>query len=257
MRIIGRGNLGVRVGLILCGGLICWQLLVVWLQPQAFLLPSPGAALAVIIERPGFFLYHSAVTIAEMLAGMALACVVGFASACLLARWPGGFDWAMPVLVVTQAMPVFALAPLLVLWLGYGMGSKIAMAALIIYFPVTANLLDGLRRTPRAVLDIAGLYRLSSTASLFKLRLPCALPQLASGLRVAAVSAPIGAVVGEWVGASAGLGFVILHANARMQAAVMFAALLVLAAVAIVFYYLVDAACRAALVRLFAERDAL
>ena len=122
----------------------------------------------------------------------------------------------MPLLVVSQAL-LFALAQLLVLWLGYGMASKVAMAVLIIYFPVTAAFLDGLRRTEPGWVELARTMDASGRAILAQVRVPAALPALASGLRVAAAVAPIGAVVGEWVGSSAGLGYLMLHANARMQ----------------------------------------
>jgi putative hydroxymethylpyrimidine transport system permease protein len=139
---------------------------------------------------------------------------------------------------------VFALAPLLVLWLGYGLGSKVAMATLIIYFPVASAFLDGLRRTEPGWLDQARVMNAGRLATLWHLRLPAALPALASGLRVAAAVAPIGAVVGEWVGSSAGLGYLMLHANARMQIDVMFAALALLAVFSVALYRLVDTAMR-------------
>ena len=133
-----------------------------------------------------------------------------------------------------------ALAPILVLWLGYGMASKIAMAVLIIYFPVTAAFYDGLRRTDSEVLDVVRLMGASRLELLRLVRIPSALPALGSGLRVAAAVAPIGAVVGEWVGSSAGLGYLMLHANARMQIDLMFASLLTLAAMALVLFWAVD-----------------
>ena len=144
-------------------------------------------------------------------------------------------------------MPVFALAPLLVLWLGYGLASKVAMATLIIYFPVTAAFYDGLKRTDPGWLDLARTMGGSRLAVLRVIRVPAALPALASGLRVATAVAPIGAVVGEWVGSSAGLGHLMLHANARLQIDLMFAALFVLAVFAVLLYFAVDRALRLAL----------
>jgi putative hydroxymethylpyrimidine transport system permease protein len=153
----------------------------------------------------------------------------------------------MPVLVVSQAIPVFALAPILTLWLGYGIASKVAMATLIIYFPVTAAFFDGLRRTDPGWLDLAQAMDGRRWRILAHVRIPAALPALSSGLRVATAVAPIGAIVGEWVGASAGLGYLMLHANARMQVDVMFAALFVLAVFAVALYFAVDHGLRKAL----------
>jgi putative hydroxymethylpyrimidine transport system permease protein len=135
----------------------------------------------------------------------------------------------------------------LVLWLGYGLASKVAMATLIIFFPVTASFYDGLRRTEPGWLDLAATMGASPAAVLRHIRVPAALPALASGLRVAAAVVPIGAVVGEWVGSSAGLGYLMLHANGRMQVDLMFAALFCLAVMALALYFLLDWALRRAI----------
>ena len=119
-------------------------------------------------------------------------------------RFQKARGWLLPVLVASQAVPVFALAPVLVLWLGYGMPSKVAMAVLIIFFPVTATFYDGLRRTNLGWLDLAATMNASPFATLRHIRIPAALPACASGLRVATAVAPIGAIVGEWVGSAAG-----------------------------------------------------
>ena len=156
-------------------------------------------------------------------------------------------DWLLPVLVISQAVPVFALAPVLTLWFGFGIAPKIAMATLIIFFPVTAAFYDGLRRTNPDWLDLAATMNASTFAVLRHIRLPAALPVFASGVRIAAAVAPIGAVVGEWVGASAGLGYYMLQMNARVKTAEMFAALLVLSAIAVALYFAIDIALRRAL----------
>ena len=142
---------------------------------------------------------------------------------------------------------MFALAPILVLWLGYGIASKVAMATLIIYFPVTVSFFDGLRRTEPGWTDLARTMGASRWKMLTRIRIPAALPALASGLRVATAVAPIGAVVGEWGGASAGLGYLMLHANGRVQTDLMFAALLTLAFFAVIIYFIVDNGLRRAL----------
>ena len=149
--------------------------------------------------------------------------------------------------MVSQAVPVFALAPVLVLWFGYGMAPKVVMATLIIYFPVTAAFYDGLRRTETGWLDLAQTMGASKWAILRQIRLPAAMPAFASGLRVAVAVAPIGAVVGEWVGSSAGLGYYMLLMNGRVQTDAMFAALFVLALVATAIYFTIDALLRRAI----------
>ena len=237
----------LRAAVTLAALLALWQA-VVWLTGvPRFILPGPAAVALALQRNAGLLAQHAAHTLAEILLGLALGVALGMASALVLASFRTARRWLLPVLVVSQAIPVFALAPLLVLWLGYGMASKVAMATLIIYFPVTAALFDGLRRTETGWLDLARTMGASPAAVLWQVRLPAALPALASGVRVAAAVAPIGAVVGEWVGSSAGLGYLMLHANARMQVDLLFAALFVLAAFAVALYTGLDAVLRRAL----------
>jgi putative hydroxymethylpyrimidine transport system permease protein len=227
------------------GLLAAWQALVWATGVPPYILPGPGRVAVALASQPALLLRHAAVTLQEILWGIVLGSLIGAASAMLLAASRTAQRWLMPLLVVSQALPVFALAPILVLWLGYGMPSKVAMAVLIIYFPVTAAFLDGLRRTDPGWLELARIMDAKPWAVLRQIRMPAALPSFTSGLRVAAAVAPIGAVVGEWVGSSAGLGYLMLHANARMQVDLMFAALIVLAALALTLWLVVDRAGRA------------
>ncbi|MGQ9371747.1 ABC transporter permease [Azospirillum sp. A39] len=237
----------MRAAVTLAALVAVWQG-VVWLTGvPRFILPGPAAVALALQRNAGLLAQHAATTLAEILLGLALGVALGFLSALALASFRLARRWLLPVLVVSQAIPVFALAPLLVLWLGYGLASKVAMATLIIYFPVTSALFDGLRRTETGWLDLARTMDARPAAVLWQVRLPAALPALASGVRVAAAVAPIGAVVGEWVGSSAGLGYLMLHANARMQVDLLFAALFVLGAFAVALYAGVDAALRRAL----------
>ncbi len=224
-----------------------WQALVWLTDVQHFILPGPGLVALALWGRGPELLGHAWVTIAEILLGLALGTLLGCASALLIASFRPARRWLMPLLVVSQAIPVFALAPVLVLWLGYGLASKVVMATLIIYFPVTAAFFDGLRRTDPGWLDLARTIGGSRIAVLRYLRVPAALPALTSGIRVATAVAPIGAIVGEWVGSSAGLGYLMLHSNARMQVDVMFAALFLLGLFAVALYFTVDWALRRAI----------
>ncbi|NGM18451.1 ABC transporter permease [Roseomonas stagni] len=200
-----------------------------------------------LVDRWDIILGHAATTGTEILLGLALGSLLGCLMALTLAAWPAGRRWLLPLLLVSQAVPVFAIAPLLVLWLGYGMASKVAMAVMIIFFPVATAFHDGLRRTEPGLLDLAATMGASRTAVLWRVRVPAALPSLASGLRVAAGVAPIGAVVGEWVGSSAGLGYLMLQANGRSQADVMFAALFVLAVMSLALWFSTDRLLRRAI----------
>jgi putative hydroxymethylpyrimidine transport system permease protein len=208
-------------------------------QPR-FILPAPSAVAEQVVARFGILAGHFAITAVEIVLGLICGALLGAATALTLAYFKGARQWLLPPLVVSQAVPVFALAPVLTLWVGYGVVSKVAMATLVIFFPVTAAFFDGLRRTEPGWLDQARVMGASRWRTLRHLQLPAALPACASGLRVAAAFAPIGAVVGEWVGASSGLGYLMLHANGRGQTDVMFAALVLLAAFSVALYFAVD-----------------
>jgi len=230
----------VRLSITFAGLLALWQLIVTVTAAPAYMLPAPLDVAIAMAERPALLLQHAWVTFAEILLGLLFGTILGIVSALVIALYRPAKRWLLPVLVISQALPVFALAPLLVLWLGYGMPSKIAMAVLIIYFPVTAAFYDGLRRTEAGWLDLARTMGATRGAMLRHIRIPAALPAFGSGLRVGAAIAPIGAVVGEWVGSSAGLGYLMLHANARMQIDFMFAALALLACFGLALYFTVD-----------------
>ncbi|MGR6979858.1 ABC transporter permease [Testudinibacter sp. P27/CKL/0425] len=227
--------------------LLLWQSAVSLFELPHYLLPSPVAVLQQLLQHPAMLLQHAQITALEILIGLLLGFLLGLGSALLLSLSAPVSALLMPLLVISQAIPVFAIAPLLVLWFGYGMASKIVMTVLIIYFPVTAACYDGLRNTPQAWLDLARTMQVSRLQLLFKVRLPAALPALASGLRIAVSVAPIGAIVGEWVGSSEGLGYVMLQANARMQVDLMFAALFLLILMALALYFAVDRLLRRAI----------
>ena len=221
-----------------------WGALTALAPIPAYMLPTPQAVANALWTQRADLAANTLVTLTEILLGLGLGTLLGAGAALCIAAAPFLQRWLMPLLVISQAIPVFALAPLLVLWLGFGMASKVALAVLIIFFPVTANCLDGLRRTEPGWLDLAHTMNARHLRILFQLRLPAALPAFASGLRVATAIAHIGAVLGEWVGASSGLGYVMINANARIQTPLMFAALVILALLAIGLYMLVDRALR-------------
>ncbi|MBT3990662.1 MAG: ABC transporter permease [Rhodospirillaceae bacterium] len=227
--------------IIFLGLLLIWHLIVIASGVPPYILPAPHLVFQALAERGDILFSHAWITLLEIVFGLALGTLLGSLSALTLSYYQPARRWLMPILVVSQAIPVFALAPILVLWLGYGMVSKVAMATLIIYFPVTAAFFDGLRRTEPGHLDLAKTMNATRWSVLRHIRIPAALPAFASGLRVATAVAPIGAIVGEWVGSSEGLGFLMLHANGRMQIDVMFAALFILAVIAVALYYAVDA----------------
>lgn len=221
-----------------------WWVVVLVFAPPPFLLPGPDRVALALLRQAGPLAENGLVTAVEIVLGLLAGVALGVAVAVVMALVPGTARLVMPAVVIVQALPVFAIAPVLVLWFGFGLASKIVMATLVIFFPVTASLHDGLSRLDPGLLDLARLHRASRFDTFRFLRLPAAVPALVSGLRMAATVAPIGAVIGEWVGASQGLGLLMMHANARLQTDVVFAALVVLALLAVGLRALVDALTR-------------
>lgn len=223
--------------------LALWQALVSLAGLPPFILPGPARVAEALWFSRALIAEHALITGAEVLIGLALGAILGGLSAIGLAASPVARQLIRPMMVFSQAVPVFALAPILTLWLGYGLWSKVAMALLIIYFPVTSAFFDALMRTPPQWLDLARVMGAQRARILWHVRVPAALPGFASGLRLAAVYAPIGAIIGEWVGASKGLGYLMLLANGRAKIDLMFAALIVLAVFTLLLHRGVDRAC--------------
>lgn len=227
--------------IILASGLtLLWQILVSLTGVPHYILPGPIPVAQALVTSWPILSGHLMITVTEILAGLAVGTGLGCSCALTMFLSPHLKRWMLPVLIVSQAIPVFALAPILVLWFGYGMASKIAMAVLIIFFPVASSFYHGLQRTEPDLLELARIMNGGVYGTLRFIVIPSAIPAFASGLRVAIAVAPIGAIVGEWVGSSAGLGYYMLHANARMQIDKMFAALTLLSVASLTIYFSID-----------------
>ncbi len=220
--------------------LLFWHFLVIFANLPKFILPSPMLVMETFISNFSLIFKHAIVTGSEILLGLLAGTALGSFTAICLAISPLARTIVRPMMVLSQALPVFALAPLLTLWLGYGSWPKILMALLIIYFPVTSAFFDGLMNTPKGMLDLSRVMNGTSWRIMLNLRIPAAVPGLASGLRLAAVYAPIGAIIGEWVGASEGLGYLMLLANGRAKIDLMFAALIVLVVMTLILHWSID-----------------
>jgi putative hydroxymethylpyrimidine transport system permease protein len=230
----------VRGLITLFGLLMLWQAVVWMAAPPPFILPGPVQVLLTLVWNAGSLAENAAITAIEMLVGLALGTLLGIAIALLLAGSTTVQRWGLPVLILSQALPVFALAPVLVLWLGFGLASKIAMTTLITLFPVALAYLEGMRRTDQALIDLGRLWGLSGYREVLEIRAKAALPALASGFKGAAAASPMAAIIGEWVGAAGGLGFVMIQANARMQTDMLFAAVVVLMAMGVALWFAVE-----------------
>jgi putative hydroxymethylpyrimidine transport system permease protein len=233
-------NLVTRGLVMLLGLILLWQLVVNIFQLPPYILPTPLDVFKIVSLKHTLLISEAMPTLIETLIGLLLGTLFGCCAALIMAFFRPVTLWLLPLLLISQAIPTFAIAPLLVIWFGYGLTSKIATTVLMLFFPIMSAFFDGLRRTNPGWLDLAKTMQAKRWRIFWYIRIPAALPSLASGLRVATAIAPIGAIVGEWVGSSKGLGFLMLNANARMQIDLMFAAMVMIMLFSLLLYFIVD-----------------
>ncbi|MBN2283563.1 MAG: ABC transporter permease [Deltaproteobacteria bacterium] len=202
-----------------------WELACHIFAIPEFILPAPTRIIAVALLDAPLLIPHAGVTALEILLGIVLSLLIAVPLATLMFAHPAIERALAPFLIVSQAIPVFALAPLLVIWLGYGIASKVLMAAIIIFFPITVSLLEGYKNCGSEHIMLFRLMGSSFGDTLRLLYWPWALPFFFAGLKVGVTVATIGAVIGEWVGAQKGLGYLMIQANARLNVAMVFAAI--------------------------------
>jgi NitT/TauT family transport system permease protein len=222
-------------------GLLAWQGLVALGDFPSFILPSPRqvAGRLVVAVGDGSLLRHTGVTLLEVLSGLALGVGVATVLGYLLARSLPLERLLSPYIVASQAIPIVAIAPLLVIWFGPGMFSKVLICSLIVFFPVLINTVVGVRSVPADLRDLLRSLRATRWQTLRLLEAPAALPVFLGGLRVGATLAVIGAVVGEFVGAKCGLGFLINVGRGLYDTALVFVAVFTLVGLALALYGLV------------------
>lgn len=219
------------------GALASWWTIVQVTGIPPLLLPGPGDVADRLAAHHAYLATATGVTLAQTLAGLALATAGGTGTALLLAAAPRARDTCLPLLVALQNTPKVALAPLLVIWLGYGPASKVALVAVLSYFPVLLNTLTGLRATPTELVDLARTLTASRTRTMRRIRLPYALPHLFTGLKLAASLALIGTVVAQLTTPTEGLGAVISRATQTADTPLAFAAVALLAGCGTGLYY--------------------
>lgn len=228
---------GIGVTLFL---LLIWQCLVIVLKLPPYILPTPLHVFHSFVIHRELIVVNMLTTLLETLLGLFFGILLGSSLALGMCLFRPIHSLLLPLLLVSQALPVFAIAPLLVLWFGYGITAKIVTTILMLFFPVANNFLDGLKRTPQHYLACAHVMGGTRWRMLYHIRIPAAMPQLASGIKLATAMAPLGAVIGEWLGSNQGLGFLLLTSNAQMQIDLMFASLTTLIVLGISIYFFID-----------------
>lgn len=232
---MSRANLLALAFLLLLFGL--WEAACQIFTIPVFILPPPSIIVTTAVFQAPLILPHAFVTGMEIICGIGLALAVALPLAMGMFAWPWLEKALSPFLVASQAIPVFALAPLLVVWLGYGMAGKILMAAIIIFFPITVSLLEGFKGCDREYRVLFRLMGAGFWQTMRYLYWPWALPHFFAGLRVGVTVATIGAVIGEWVGAQKGLGYLMIQANARLKVDLVFAVILWLSLMGLLLWF--------------------
>lgn len=220
--------------------LVLWDVVVRLFGLPAYLIPRPSAVAARIVSDAGLLLRHGTITLAESVGGFLLSVMIGVPLGMALVASRLLERSVMPLLVVSQSFPKVAIAPLIVIWFGLGVLPKLVIGFLIAFFPVVISAIAGMRSVDPDLLDLARSMQANSLRTFLKIRVPFALPQMFAGFKVAVAFATVGAVVGEWVGADSGLGYLLLWANANLDTPLLFAILVCLMMIGLALYYVVE-----------------
>jgi NitT/TauT family transport system permease protein len=226
--------LGMLVALI-----VLWEAATRLLAIPVFLLPAPSLVAQAMATHAALLLKDGAVTALEIVLGFGLSIVVGVPLALAIFLWPAFARTVYPVLVSSQAVPKVAVAPLFLVWFGFDLLPKVLIAFLVAFFPVVINTAMGLASIEREKIYLAQSMGLGRFATFFKIQLPNALPSIFAGLKISITLAVVGAVVGEFVGGQAGLGHLLLIANGSMDTALLFAGIVALTLLGVVFFALI------------------
>jgi ABC-type nitrate/sulfonate/bicarbonate transport system permease component len=235
------GAAGKRIGTQLSAILallLVWAVVVAILKPPPFLLPSPVRVFSAFWGQPDRFLLHLAVTMQEAILGFLVGNSLGIGLAILLYRFVRLQRLTIPVLISFQAVPIVAFAPLLGVWLGTGLTSKIAMAAIICFFPIVVNSLQAFSAVEQEYLELFRLFHATYHTLLKRLLLPASTPAIVAALKISAGLSVVGAIVAEMTGADRGLGYLILNGAYRLETDLMFVAMLLSGLLGVVFYHM-------------------
>ncbi|GIL36695.1 ABC transporter permease [Phycicoccus sp. DTK01] len=223
--------------------LVLWWLLTsVTSSLPGYLVPSPGDTWAAFADNLAYFGTNTWVTLVETVIGFVVAVVVGELVAVAMIYSTSFERTLYPLVLFAQVIPKIAIAPLFVVWLGFGMTPKVVVAVLMAFFPVVISGLAGLKSVDPEVLELTSTMGANPLKVFAKVRFPASLPQLFSGLKVAATLAVTGAVVGEFVGSNSGLGYVILQANGNVDTASLFVALIIMSLLGVALFALLQVA---------------
>ena len=220
--------------------LVLWQVLTRAFDVPKFLLPAPTDVAALMVEEWPLIQMHSLATIGSIVSGYVAAVLFALTISALMIRFPLVERLIMPIFVGLQSVPKIAIAPLILVWVGAGIGSKILVVASIAFFPMVINTMAGFKEVDRGLADVFRSVDANERQMFFRLRLPYAMPYIFAGLRIATTLSVLGAIVAEWLAASNGLGYLVLSGSFNFNTARSFAAIIALAVIGTAFFGLMS-----------------
>jgi NitT/TauT family transport system permease protein len=229
-----------RPAALLAGLFVAWWVVTAAGLIEPYLVPSPADTIGAITAKPEYFWDNTVTTAYETFLGFVIAVAIGVFAAVFMVSSATVEKTLYPLLLFAQVVPKIAIAPLFVVWLGFGFTPKIVIAVLMAFFPVVISMVTGLKSIDPEMLQLSATMGAKPAQTFWKIRFPASLPHLFTGLKVAATMAVTGAVVGEFVGADQGLGFVILQANGNLDTPVLFAGLLIMVLLGVLLFVLVE-----------------
>lgn len=220
--------------------LAAWELIVRLAAIPQYILPSPSAIITALMESRSLLLMHTGVTFTAVIGGLVMAVIIATAVAVSMDRWRFLKQAMYPLLVISQAVPIFALAPLLLIWFGAGLLPKMLIVALVCFFPLAINLVEGLNQVDPEAVELMQTMQANRWMIMRSVRLPSSLPYFFTGFKIAATYSVLGAIIGEWLAARAGLGIFMLRSMHSFQTTRLFAAIIVVVILSLALFKTVD-----------------
>ena len=217
-----------------------WELVTRAAEVPAYILPAPSAIALALAENYALLLEHTRVTLTAVFGGLVLAIVIALALAVTMDRWKLIKEAFYPVLVISQAVPIFALAPLILIWFGAGLLPKVLIVALVCFFPLAVNLVEGFGQVDPEAVDLMQTMQANRWMIMRSVQLPFAMPYFFSGLKIAATYSVLGAIIGEWLAARAGLGIYMLRSMHSFRTSHLFASIIVVVILSLTLFKLVE-----------------
>lgn len=243
------GNTAKRLpAIILLAAIIIFLELVVRIaQVPGYILPPPSEIAAALIDNHALLLSHTGATLSAVVSGLALAIVLAVSLSLAMDRWRGLKEAIYPILVISQAIPIFALAPILLIWFGVGLLPKVLIVTLVCFFPLAVNLVEGFGEVDPEAIDLMKTMKADNWMIIRSVKLPSAMPYFFSGLKIAATYSVLGAIIGEWLGARAGLGIYMLRATHSYRLSHLFAAIIVVIILSLLMFKMAELTGRVAM----------